>query len=70
MSEAPALNAALMMERISRGELPRDFMMFAAQGLLPLPQDDLVAVLGAVALPRLDRLAGARGAVTRDTGLE
>ncbi|MGK2855608.1 MAG: hypothetical protein ACSLFQ_00235 [Thermoanaerobaculia bacterium] len=45
MSEAPALNAALLMERMTRGELPRDFMMFAAQGLLPLPQDDLVAVL-------------------------
>ena len=45
MSDSPELNSALLIERITRGELPRDFTMFAAQGLLPLPQDDLVAVL-------------------------
>lgn len=45
MSDTPELNSALLIERITRGELPRDFTMFAAQGLLPLPQDDLVAVL-------------------------
>lgn len=45
MSDTPELNSALLIERITRGELPRDFTVFAAQGLLPLPQDDLVAVL-------------------------
>lgn len=45
MSDTPELSAALLIERIKRGQLPRDFTMFAAQGLLPLPQDDLLAVL-------------------------
>ncbi|MBI2213578.1 MAG: hypothetical protein HYU52_08020 [Acidobacteria bacterium] len=45
MNEAPELNARMLIDRMERGELPRDFTMFAAQGMLPLPQDDLIAVL-------------------------
>jgi hypothetical protein len=45
MSEDQDLNSALFIERVKLGELPRDFTMFAARGLLPLSQDDLVAVL-------------------------
>jgi hypothetical protein len=45
MNETPELNAQLLIERMERGELPRDFTMFAAQGMLPLPQDELIAVL-------------------------
>jgi hypothetical protein len=50
MSEAPELNARLLIDRMERGELPRDFTMFAAQGMLPLPQDELIAVLAHLAM--------------------
>ncbi|MFA6956638.1 MAG: hypothetical protein WC538_12275 [Thermoanaerobaculia bacterium] len=49
MNETPELDARLFIERMERGELPRDFTIFAAQGLLPLPQDDLIAVLAHLA---------------------
>lgn len=49
MNDTPELSARLLIERMERGELPRDFTMFAAQGLLPLPQDDLIAVLAHLA---------------------
>lgn len=41
----PELDATTLIERIDREELPRDFVMMAARGFLPLPQEDLVAVL-------------------------
>lgn len=41
----PDLNAAELIRKIDAGELPEGFMSFAAQGMLPLPQDEMVAVL-------------------------
>lgn len=57
MNENPELNARLFIERMERGELPRDFTIFAAQGLLPLPQDDLIAVLAHLAASTDDEIA-------------
>src|SRR5687768_12328549 len=41
----PTLDAAVLLERLARNELPRDFLLMAARGFLPFPQDELVAVL-------------------------
>jgi hypothetical protein len=47
MSSAAAseLSAAVLIERIAGGEYPREVLLTVARGFLPLPQDDLVAVL-------------------------
>lgn len=39
------MNAADLIRKIDAGELPDGFMMFAAQGMLPLEQEEMVAVL-------------------------
>jgi hypothetical protein len=39
------LDPRALIERIDRGEVPRQFVLLAARGLLPLPQEDLVTVL-------------------------
>ena len=39
------LTAAAVIERIDAGEYPRDVVLTVARGFLPLPQDDLIAVL-------------------------
>src|SRR5216684_2405105 len=41
----PDLSAASIIERIGAGEYSRDVVLTIAQGFLPLPQDDLIAVL-------------------------
>jgi hypothetical protein len=41
----PDLNAAELIRKIDAGELPEGFLTFAAQGMVPLPQDEMVAVL-------------------------
>lgn len=43
------LNAAEVIRKIEAGDYPRDFVLSVAQGFLPLPQDDLVAVLAFLA---------------------
>ena len=45
-SAGPAeLTAATVIERIESGQFPRETVMNLARGFLPLPQDDLIAVL-------------------------
>lgn len=39
------LDAATLISRISQGEMPREFILLAAKGFLPIPQEELVAVL-------------------------
>ena len=39
------LTAAAVIERIDSGQYPRDVVLTIARGFLPLPQDDLIAVL-------------------------
>jgi hypothetical protein len=50
MSSAAAseLSASVIIDRIEAGEYPREVLMTVAQGFLPLPQDDLIAVLAYV----------------------
>ena len=43
------LNAAEVIRKIEEGDYPREFVLSVAQGFLPLPQDDLVAVLAFLA---------------------
>jgi hypothetical protein len=46
MTELPAdLDAPSFFTRYEQGDLPREFVFLAARGFLPLPQDDLVAIL-------------------------
>jgi hypothetical protein len=46
MSDVPAeLSGAAIIERIESGEYPREIVDTIARGFLPLPQDDLIAVL-------------------------
>jgi len=46
MSEFPAeLCGAVVIERIASGQYPREVVETIARGFLPLPQDDLIAVL-------------------------
>jgi hypothetical protein len=50
MSTTPAeLSAALVITRINAGEYPRDVILTMARGFLPLPQEDLIAVLAFLA---------------------
>lgn len=44
-SSSPELDAATLIARISSGELARDFILLVARGFLPLPQEELIAVL-------------------------
>ena len=45
-SSAPAeLSASLLIQRILGGEYPREVVETIARGFLPLPQEDLIAVL-------------------------
>lgn len=45
-TETPShLDARGFIERFERGEFPRDFVLLAARGFLPLAQDDLVTIL-------------------------
>lgn len=39
------LDASTLIARISSGEVPRDAVMLAAQGFLPIPQEELIEVL-------------------------
>jgi len=43
------LTAAEVIRKIDAGDYPREFVLSVAQGFLPLPQDDLVAVLAFLA---------------------
>jgi hypothetical protein len=43
------LNASEVIRRIEAGDYPREFVLSVAQGFLPLPQDDLIAVLAFLA---------------------
>lgn len=43
------LDARAFIDRARRGELPREFILMAAQGFLPIPQEDLVGVLAFLA---------------------
>lgn len=43
------LNASAIIERIAGGSYPREFLQTIAAGFLPLPQEDLVAVLAFLA---------------------
>lgn len=45
MSSTAELNAGGLIARIAAGEYPRDVVLTAARGFLPLPQDDLIAIL-------------------------
>jgi hypothetical protein len=46
MSDVPAeLSGAAIIERIESGQYPREIVETIARGFLPLPQDDLIAVL-------------------------
>lgn len=51
MSNPPAsdLNASDLINRIRKGEVGREFLTVASRGLLPIEQDDLVAVLAFLA---------------------
>lgn len=44
-STTPHLDAASIIQKISAGEVSRDFIESVSKGYLPLPQDELVAVL-------------------------
>lgn len=44
------LDAATLIERFSKGELPREFVLNAARGMLPIEQEELVAVLAYLSL--------------------
>ena len=46
---AHRLDARGVIRRIESGEVPREFVLHAARGFLPIPQDDLVAVLAQLA---------------------
>lgn len=46
---ASELSASLLIERIANGEYPREVVLTIARGFLPLPQDDLIAVLAYLA---------------------
>lgn len=41
----PNLDAHSLIARIASGDVPREFLTIAARGLLPLPQEELVAIL-------------------------
>ncbi|MEO8215480.1 MAG: hypothetical protein ABI718_00190 [Acidobacteriota bacterium] len=43
------LSGSSIVQRVVEGSLPREFVIYAAKGLLPLPQDDVVAVLAFLA---------------------
>lgn len=45
MSDTAELTAAALIERIEAGEYAREVILTAAKGFLPLPQDELIAVL-------------------------
>lgn len=58
MSAASDLTAAELIEKASRGELPDDFLRYAAQGFLPIPQEELVVVLAYLAGTGNEDVAG------------
>lgn len=49
MSNTAELTASALIERIEAGEYAREVILTAAKGFLPLPQDELVAVLAYLA---------------------
>lgn len=53
------LNASTIIERIERGDYPRDVLRTIAAGFLPLPQEDLVPVLAFLGIGSDDEIAGA-----------
>jgi hypothetical protein len=53
------LNASAIIERIESGAYPREFLQTIAAGFLPLPQEDLVAVLAFLAAGNDADIAGA-----------
>jgi hypothetical protein len=59
-SAAPVeLNASSIIERIESGAYPREILQTIAAGFLPLPQEDLVAVLAFLAVGSDSEIAGA-----------
>ena len=59
-STAPLeLNASTIIERIDSGAYPREILQTIAAGFLPLPQEDLVAVLAFLAVGGDSEIAGA-----------
>ncbi|MCU1348269.1 MAG: hypothetical protein JWO56_1299 [Acidobacteria bacterium] len=55
---ASELSASVLIERIAAGEYPREVILTVARGFLPLPQDDLVAVLAFIAGNEDEELRG------------
>lgn len=53
------LNASAIIERIESGAYPREFLQTIAAGFLPLPQEDLVAVLAFLASGNDSEIANA-----------
>jgi hypothetical protein len=53
------LTASAIIERIESGAYPREFLLTIAAGFLPLPQEDLVAVLAFLAAGNDSDLSGA-----------
>ncbi|HEY6141394.1 MAG TPA: hypothetical protein VI670_26865 [Thermoanaerobaculia bacterium] len=53
------LNASTIIERIERGDYPRDVLRTIAAGFLPLPQEDLVPVLAFLAIGSDGEIASA-----------
>jgi hypothetical protein len=60
MTELPAdLDAPSFFTRYEQGDLPREFVFLAAKGFLPLPQDDLVAILAFLSISADPEVAAA-----------
>src|ERR1043165_6350754 len=61
MSATPPieLNASSIIERIERGDYPREVLRTIAAGFLPLPQEDLVPVLAFLVIGSDDEIANA-----------
>ncbi len=60
MTEASAsdrIDAASVIERFESGTVPREFILHAARGFLPVAQDDLVAILAHLAAAADDEIA-------------
>lgn len=59
-SAAPTLNAATVIGNINAGAYPREVLINVARGFLPLPQDDLIAVMAFLSMspdPEIGELA-------------
>jgi hypothetical protein len=66
-TQTPAhLDARGFIERFGRGEFPRDFVLLAARGFLPLAQDDLVTILIFLTAAEDEEIAAAAHAALAD----